>query len=131
MSLTWHDFGECSELVSSHLEHGNKLSMWQIDDTPTATTPYKLTKTRDFYRERPEGIVLTQAISPCGTSIATLSTNEQIAVWKLFERRQADLSSCDPDFNEQAAGEAKISDDILRLKLERLDASLVAKGMMA
>ena len=84
-SLSWHDFGNCSELVSSHIETSNKLSLWQVDDTPTAVTPYRLTKVRDFYRERLEGVVLTQAVSPCGTSIATLSSNEQISVWKLFE----------------------------------------------
>ena len=40
-----------------------------------------------------EDRILTQAISPCGQTIATLSANEQLSLWDLFEKRRVDLQS--------------------------------------
>ena len=53
----------------------------------------------DYYTN---GAIMTQAASPCGTTVATLSSNEQILLWKLFEKVKVDLSDERELFNEDA-----------------------------
>lgn len=38
---------------------------------------------------------MNQAVSPCGSVVATLSSNERISFYKLFEKRKVNLE--DPD----------------------------------
>ena len=37
--------------------------------------------------------IVCQAISPCGTTIAVLSLDETISLWKIFEKKKVNLSS--------------------------------------
>ena len=76
----------CSELVvtNSNLhdpdsQDYSKLSIWQINFLPrTATThpKYHFTKVKDLYEDSEEGQFIGQAVSPCGSQVATMSTSE-------------------------------------------------------
>lgn len=45
---------------------------------------YWFTKVKDWYSH--QGRILSSMISPDGESLATLSTDETIRIWKMFEK---------------------------------------------
>lgn len=73
----------CTELVSTHSGQMNELKLWQVDQTPQQETQYWFSKVKDLVCH--EDAIIAQAQSPDGTSIATLSKDETIAIWKVFD----------------------------------------------
>ena len=83
-----------SELVSTHADlydpessEENKMVLWQVNELKSETDSqsqlkrYHMTKVRDFYDDEiseDDGGKITHTVSPCGTTVATLSTNEQM-----------------------------------------------------
>ena len=86
-----------------------------------------------------EGDIVSQAASPCGTTVATLSLDETISLWKLFEKKKVNLSSALDMPNSQGdqpqdalittTSGSQETEDIVRKRLERLDAQLVQKHL--
>ena len=87
---------------------------------------------KDFYSAYQNDRIVTQAVSPCGQNVATLSTNEQISIWHLFEKRRVDLSQDksflifeQDDDNRAKEMQGETDEAVLRSRLERLDRQLV------
>ena len=71
----------------------NKMALWQVNQFDTvegSAKKYHFTKVRDF-QESQDGSIVTQAVCPSGTSVATVSTADRISVWKLFDQRKVDF----------------------------------------
>jgi len=73
----------CTELVSTHAGSLSEVKLWQVDRTPHAETQYWFTKLKDLVCH--EDAIVTQSLSPDGSTIATLSKDETIGLWKVFD----------------------------------------------
>ena len=93
-SLAWSKSNDkdVDDLVSTHGDPENGLKVWQIDHLKEEQADrYWFTKVKDLNRDdtrheynRVRQPVITNAISPDGSLIATCSEDETVCLWKVF-----------------------------------------------